>query len=266
MWDYQDRKFVQSAVFERYVEMLGTNLSYIDVANIKVNISKDPEGYEKLRKTIIEFFSIPSNYSVYQNDAGFKGLVESEAVVNLAENFVRVANNIGGNSLDIQGSPSKIIVTELTHYEKCYDLKDLGELSKLKRISNGGTIFTVREIFDFMHLEFKTWALINYSTDSENYRGIARGIMHLYNYGDYDFKSDKTLLRKLFKGWEDLSYDEIKNRIIDYTSSGKASRSQLRSMFNSFEMLAYWVTDSKRVFPVAAEAFMSVLQAEMKNY
>ena len=28
MWDYQDRKFVQSAAFERYVEMLGTNLSY----------------------------------------------------------------------------------------------------------------------------------------------------------------------------------------------------------------------------------------------
>ena len=266
MWGYKDRKFVQSVAFEKYVEMLGTNLSHIDVANIKVNINKEQENYEKLRKTMIKFFSIPVNYSTYANDLGFKGLVESEAVVNLAENFVRVANNIGGNSLDIQGSPMKIIVTELANYEKCYSLEDLGELSKLKRISKGGAIFTVREIFDFMHLEFKTYVLENSSTDPEDYKSIARGIMYLYNYGEGDFKNDKTVLRKLFKGWEGLSYDEIKNRIIDYTSKSKAFRSQLLSMYEAFEILVRWTAGSKRVLPVATEAFMSVLQAEMKNY
>ena len=266
MWTYTDRKFVQSTAFEKYCEMLGTDLSYIDVANIRVNITREQENYEKLRKTIIKFFKIPLNYSTYESDLGFKGLVESDAVVNVTENFISVANNIGGKRLDIQGSPTSVIVTELTNYEKCYSFNDLGELSKLKRISNGETIFTVREIFDFMQLEFKTFLLTNYSTNPDDYEGVANGILYLYNYGEEDFKSDRTLLRKLLKGWEDLSYDEIKNRIIEYTSNGKASRSQLRSMYLSLELLAQWVTGSKRVLPYATNAFMSVLtEAYLKN-
>lgn len=34
----------------------------------------------------------------------------------------------------------------------------------------------------------------------------------------------------------------------------------------AFEILVRWAAGSKRVLPVATEAFMSVLQAEMKNY
>ena len=253
MWSAKDRNFMYRDVFQLFYDQLGTDLSYEQVASIKVDINKDPEGYEKLRQIVVKYFDIPVNYTRYIDDLGYVGLTDFDAARDLIENFVRIANNIGGQSLNIQSTPGEIF-RQLIEYEQVSDRVDIGELSKLKRIANGKSVFTIRELFDFFHFELKTYFVGDYNYDND-FGSVINAVMYVFNYNqEYILSYDRTLIKKIVKHWKEQTendlliypYEEAKNLIFEATSKGKGANSPLRSVFRTIVNVVKWITAEKR--------------------
>lgn len=55
-------------IFEDFHRYMGTNIPQKQVFDIKVDINKDPEGYEKLRQMTVDFFNNGGTVAYYADD------------------------------------------------------------------------------------------------------------------------------------------------------------------------------------------------------
>lgn len=270
MWTAKDSDYVYSKVFKDFYQILGTELTKEQVFGIRVNIKTEQENYEKLRQLAIEFFNDYENYQYYAEELKFAGLKDFDAARDLFENFVRVANKISGKGLDIQGSNPGEIFRQLTSYEKPYDILEIGELEKLKRIANGKSVFTVRELFDFFQFEFKTCLALD-SSKSNDYDGLINAILYVFNYNkDYIKSNDRSLVNNVVKLWKEgtegksivYPYKEFRTLIFNATSTGKGANSPLRLIFLTIVSVVKWISAERRLDTIewAIRAFMIKLQ------
>ena len=275
MWTPKDRNYMYRDVFEEFYRYLGTNIPKDDVFNIRVDIKKDPEGYEKLRQKMIEFFNGIDLYHYYTEELGFVGLAEFDAAIDLIENFVRVSNKLGGKSLDIQGSNPGEIFRQLISYEKVYDIRDLGDEYRLKLVAKSKSVFTLRELFDFFHFEYKVFLAPNQNNEN-TYESVIRAILYVFNYTqEYVQTSDRVFIGNVVKHWEEKTengtvfypYDEFKDFINEMSKKGRGANSPLRLIYIVVTNFIKWVSDAPRTSDQknwTIETFMKILQKYIK--
>lgn len=266
MWGLQEQQFIHYKAFEQYCEMLGTTLSVEQVENIKVDINKDPEGYEKLRQTMIGFFDDMSGY--YVDKLKYVGLKDFDAVMDLVKSFIRVANNIGGQNLQLVGFNSGRAIRELVSYKKPKDFENIGELKQLKKIATK-SVLTVQEIFSFIHFEFKAWLSYDDRTN-DNFNDLIKAVFQMFDYGTEGVRKQRSLVKSIVDEWLDLSndgtdildYEDIRNHIYEETSNGSGANSPLKSIYRSIINIVVWITNDRqyRNRAIAGHNFMKYLQ------
>lgn len=115
-------------IFEDFHRYMGTNIPQKQVFDIKVDINKDPEGYEKLRQMAVDFFK---HFVEYNNE-----LSNAKLTFKQFDKVLRVFN------------------------EKCETILHPSlEICQLSSISNASNsfrrVFTIHELFDFFRLLYR---------------------------------------------------------------------------------------------------------------
>lgn len=257
-------------VFEDFYRYMGTDIPMDDVFNIKVNINKDPEGYEKLRNLFVGFFSDNDIVISYLN-LGYVGLKDYDAAMDLIESFVRIKNNISGSSLDIHESNPDKVFQKLVEYEKVFDKEEIGQLSKLRGLAYDKSVFTIRELFDFFNFEFKTY-FVEANNSRQTFESVVRLIIEIFNYDqEYILTHDQAMIENLIQRWKEETnndfdlcrYEKFKDLIFEAASSDDADwNSPLRTIFHTIGSVVGWIANDFRSDKrdIAIRSFMKVLQ------
>lgn len=262
-------------VYEDFYRYMGTDIPMEKVFNIKVDFNKDPEGYEKLRNLFVGFFTDNDIVIAYLN-LGYVGLKDFDAAVDLIENFVRIKNNISGSSLDIHGSNPDEVFQLLVEYEKVLDKEEIGQLRKLRGLAYDKSVFTLRELFDFFHFEFKVFLAPNLNNEN-TYESVIRAILYVFNYTqEYVQTTDRVFIGNVVKQWEEKTengtlfypYDEFKDFINEMSKKGRGANSPLRLIYIVVTNFIKWVADAPRTSDQqnwTIETFMKILQKYIKQ-
>ena len=257
-------------VFEDFYRYMGTDIPMDDVFNIKVDISKDPEGYEKLRNLFVGFFGDNDIVITYLN-LGYVGLKEYDAATDLIENFVRIKNNISESNLDIHGSNPDEVFQLLVEYEKVFDKEEIGQLRKLRGLAYDKSVFTIRELFDFFHFEFKTY-FVEANNSRQTFESVVRLIIEIFNYDqEYILTHDQVMVENLIQRWKEETnndfdlcrYEKFKDLIFEAASSDDADwNSPLRTIFHTIGSVVGWIANDFRSDKrdIAIRSFMKILQ------
>lgn len=255
MWSLKDRKYMYGEIFDDFYRYMGTSIPQKQVFDIKVDINKDPEGYEKLRQMAVDFFNNGGTVAYYADDLEYSGLRDFDAARDFIDSFIRIANSIGGESLNIQLSDAGEIFRQIAAYDQEFDTTRIGELRKLKQIAKGKSVFTIHELFDFFHFEFKTY-MVSYKNYDNTYGSLVDAVMYVFNYGqEYILSYDRTLVKKLIKRWKEETengteicpYETFKDLITEVTSTGKGANSPLKYVFRAIgTFVSYVGAESKR--------------------
>lgn len=261
-------------VFDDFYRYMGTDIPKDDVFNIKVDIGKDPEGYEKLRQIAVDFFNNVTIYHYYVDDLSYVGLKDFDAAVDFFEHTTRIANNIGSKHIDLHSFNVNNVFMYLTAYEKPYDINDIGEISKLKRLSNGQSVFTLHELFDFFHFEYKS-CLVYDDSSANTFESVIRAIFYSFDYNEEGYTTERSVVRNLIQLCNTrithdlnsaIAYEEYKKCVLEATASGRGANSALRLIFRLTMIVVKWITAEKgsknRV--KAAESFIQYLQTLSK--
>lgn len=254
MWSAEYRNYLYRNIFEEFHAHLGTSLTENQLFDINVNII-DVEGYEKLRNLIVEFLDSLSRV-YYQTTLGYSGLREFDAAMDLFKSFVRTVNNLSGQNLQLYGSNVGELFRQLIEYEKPHDISDIGNIQRLKKLSNSNaSVFTIREIFNFMHFEFKAYWSVEYGTSDNTYIELIKAVFSVFDYSAKDARGvDRMLVRKIVNRWDEETesgllrypYQEFRDFMKEVTAKGKASKSSLLSIFRTIMNVVYWITEEKR--------------------
>lgn len=257
-------------VFEDFYRYMGTDIPMDDVFNIKVDINKDPEGYEKLRQIAVDFFNDITIYHYYVDDLGYVSLKDFDAAVDFFEHTTRIANNISDKHIDLHSFNVSDVFTYLTAYEKLYDINEIGELSRLRRLSSGNTVFTLHELFDFFHFEYK--ACLVYDDSSANtFESVIRAIFYSFDYNEEGYTSERSVVRNLIQlcksrvisGMDStVAFEEYVKCVLEATSKGRGANSALKLIFRLTINVVKWITAEKgsKNRLKAAESFIQYLQ------
>lgn len=275
MWSAKDRNYLYRDVFEDFYRYMGTDIPMDDVFNIKVNINKDPEGYEKLRNLFVGFFSDNDIVISYLN-LGYVGLKDYDAAMDLIESFVRIKNNISGSSLDIHESNPDKVFQKLVEYEKVFDKEEIGQLSKLRGLAYDKSVFTIRELFDFFNFEFKTY-FVEANNSRQTFESVVRLIIEIFNYDqEYILTHDQVMVENLIQRWKEETnndfdlcrYEKFKDLIFEAASSDDADwNSPLRTIFHTIGSVVGWIANDFRSDKrdIAIRSFMKILQNMIEN-
>lgn len=272
MWTIPNSQYMMQDIFMDFYESLGSNLSIEDFFAVKVDIKNDQKGYEKLRQLAVKFFD--DNFMQYIK-LGYHGLKSYNATLDMIENFMRVLNKFGGHHLNLLGGDTGVIFTQLIVYKQPLDIKYIGDLEKLKKISDGKTVYTVGDIFDYLQFEFKAFLVCDDEPFKPTYESLIQAVLYLFDYNQAKVQpSERKLLTAIVERWEEETeddlliypYAEFKNLIFEATSKGKGASSPLRSIFRTIINVVRWITNEKRFTnrEIAIRTFMRIMRKKLQ--
>ena len=198
------KQTLNDLVFAEFCKTTGYNVDQI--GNIKLDIIKKTSDYQRLRTIITDFLFSSKIYSRFADKMKYPFLQDKTAISDLLQSFVEYYNEHGTGHLELTPDGMTDVCKAFDDYDVVNEAEDFGNPNKFGNGGSRSAIFTVREIFDVLMMDYRC-ALVDEGNRSsyKTAKPLVEYMFKLFGYGKSSLRGAEAQAIGIFlRKWNDI--------------------------------------------------------------